>query len=262
MNTENIKNTVERMNQDQNWLLTPNEVQAYAEVISHLIPTGYSNAQVNPILRNYHADHRLVEALRTSSYPSSQMAWGEITQTVKSIVVMKIENGHIPVSSSDLDDLVQLALVEIFENIHRFGYRSRFLTWVFAIVGNTLTSFYRTQSTKKRAMEPLSLSLEVIGLVEDIPKEEEGLYVRAENEAITKLAMQILIAQPDARLVPIFYLSVFEDRTLREISAQFSLSLGRVHALLQRAIAILRKDPSLLEWFDEVDTPDSMALVS
>lgn len=248
------------LNQDPAWRLPDADLERYARAMGS--DAGMPEKQRRAKLQNYHLDHRQVQALLNQSGPSYNIVWADLSDRVRELLKLKIGSAYgCEDSATVIDELAQTVLTNIFENLAQFRYASRLHTWIFAIVSNHITHYYRRQGTKKRGGQSEIVSLEqqieqgnsAYDAFHPAPSIEDNTLDRMLRAAVER----VLSEHPDARLRPIFVLNVFEDRTLREIGEQFTLSQARIHALLQRAVTLLRQHPKLLEWFsDEADLSD------
>lgn len=248
------------LNQDPAWRLPDADLEKYARAMGS--DADLTEEQRRARLKNYHLDHRQVQALCRQSDPSHNIVWADLSGRVRELLKLKISSayGHED-SATVIDELAQAALANIFENLAQFRYKSRLNTWIFSIVSSEIEQYYRKWNTKKRGGQSDIVSLKqqieqgnsAYDAFHPAPSIEDGTLDRMLRAAVER----VLSEHPDERLRPIFVLKVFEDRTLREIGQQFTLSTARIHALLRQAVTLLHQHPELLEWFrDEAGLSD------
>ena len=149
-------------------------------------------------------------------------------------------------SAVDIEDLAQVARMELARSIHGYKYESRFATWAYQVVVRSVLRQVRDSQAIKRAQRPQSLdrSPEVDVAIPDIQHPE----AIANAAVLSDLIDAVLQAQPDPRLVQIFRLWVHEDRRVVEIGARLGLSEARVRALLGQITELLRGHPAISRW--------------
>lgn len=241
--------------QEQGWLLTPEMRQHYVDhALAALGGATPTEGELRVTLSYYHSEHALVEALRRPDHPDHEAAWETLIQHTRRIVAAKARQLAPAEITFSLEDLTQDALGDIWRGLAHFRYQSRFQTWVFAVISHCLNRSARHISTQKRRTQLVTTSLEQ--LQDQTGKEllsQQGLPPEdaAQAQVLLQLVAETLARHPDQRLAAIVRLWSLEQYTLREIGAQLQLSVGRVHALLTLAQALLRAESSLRHWEDE-----------
>jgi RNA polymerase sigma factor (sigma-70 family) len=149
----------------------------------------------------------------------------------------------------DIDDLAQLALVELGQSLASYRYDSRFSTWAYTVIIRRVQRYVRDSRAGKRAGRPVSLDqLDAAGLPALDPTTIEAPVAA---RLLLQLIMDVLGRAADQRLAQIFYLWVVEEQRLVQIGKHVQLSSGRVSALIEQARQILQRDPAMLAWINQ-----------
>jgi RNA polymerase sigma factor (sigma-70 family) len=238
---------------EHGWELTPEIQRRYAEqVVAHCSDgAGSSEARLCAAIRYYHHDHALVDALRDPSHPENSQCWAEWTrQTLRFLTAKTRGVLSTDEAGTNLDDLTQEAVHDLWRGLRTFNYQSSFQTWAFSVIGHCLARHYRAFQTQKRSALPAAHSLDAMLAVGDSiqdhvtpPPEEAAL-----GDTLEALVWRVLEEHPDRRLTTVFQLWACEEQTLRVIGDQLHLSPTRVHALLKQAIHILRSEQAIQDW--------------
>jgi RNA polymerase sigma factor (sigma-70 family) len=238
---------VRQLNEELGWGLSSEEQQTYRDQLCTHLPDACTDPKLRAMIICYHQDHVLVQALHDSRHPAYDEAW----QMWMTQVVAILKRAGLAWSSDaavDLDDLVQIARVELVRSIASFQYQSRFSTWAYRVVVQSVQRYIRDSQALKRAVHPDSL--------EHLPEHDapgyRGDYLEAHVDGCLLLEriMAFLAAQPDTRLARIFHLWAVNDHSTEEIGRLVQLSPARTRALLAQARALLRAHPDIGQWND------------
>jgi RNA polymerase sigma factor (sigma-70 family) len=253
---------IAQLDAEHGWGLTPQARQGYAQRITALCAgaSNVSDAELSRMLRYYHTEHQLVEALLDRANPDHATRWTEWTQQALRWLKIKCASFAGYDSAISLEDLVQEAMADLWRGLRTYRYRSRFQTWAFTVIANCLVRHYRTYQTQKRGAFPQTHSLDAMIAV------GETLFDRvtpapddvALSDGLAALLQQVLRQHPDVRLRAIFQLWAFEEQTLRAIGEQLNLSATRVHGLLTQALTLLRRELATHDWVER--DPSDVAL--
>jgi RNA polymerase sigma factor (sigma-70 family) len=146
----------------------------------------------------------------------------------------------------DVDDLSQIARIELLRSLGSYRYASRFSTWVTQVVIRSVRCAIRDGRALKR--HGRSLSLDQPGVpdaaisVAEAPDSVSGANLLAEQ------IDTVLSQSADARLARIFRLWAVADLSTAEIGALVKLHPSRVRALLLQARLALRQHPEIQTW--------------
>lgn len=243
---------VERCSTDFGWKLSQDDMRQYAEYVSRLVDRGLvDDSELQQVLSNYHYDHTLVEALRDQRHPAHAERWASWSQQALGILLSRYRNiVNLDQPALSLEDLAQEAMHDLWRALPAYHYRSRFQTWAFTVISNCFVRAYRSARTQKRQIPGVAVSLEDAGEL-DCHRANSSYRTPDESamaSSLLSLSQQILSQHHDTRLRAVFYMWAQEDQPLRVIGAQLNLSVPRVHALLSRALEILRTENSLKHW--------------
>lgn len=243
--TERLANLVAALNSELGWKLSEATREAYVAELGRLLPNDCSDLAIKRAIVNFHQDGDLVRSLSTHEHQQHEKAWGLWMSQVLAILRSKGLDWSTD-SAVDIEDLAQVARMELARSIHGYKYESRFATWAYQVVVRSVLRQVRDSQAIKRAQRPQSLdrSPEVDVAIPDIQHPE----AIANAAVLSDLIDAVLQAQPDPRLVQIFRLWVHEDRRVVEIGARLGLSEARVRALLGQITELLRGDPAISRW--------------
>ncbi len=242
-----------QLNDSHQWDLSTETQRRYAEKIVELCPNldMLRDDQLCTMIRNYHAEHNIVEALCQRDHPQHAECWVLWSQRAIRLLNTRYRN----ISGTDAtvvssDDLAQEAMHDLWYALHTFRYESSFQTWAFIVISNSFVKAYRVMHTQKRSAPHKPMPLEDLESAKhltscyDIPAPDEI----ALSQTFAKLLQQVLAEHHDARLQIIFHLWAHEDQPLRVIGDRLNLSIPRVHALLNQALSLLRSEERIQEW--------------
>lgn len=246
---------VDQISVEQRWSLTEAAREQYAEFIAvnceHIRQPNM--LALSTMLRHYHTEHPIVEALCDSAHPEHAERWAEWVQKVVQLLTIKI-NTSATAERPDMsiEDLTQEALHDLWRGLRAYRYECRFRTWAFTVISNSLGRHYRALYAQKRGASAPAQSLDELmagggTLYENPTQQPESIALGA---TLSASLTDILARQPDQRLITIFLLWAYEGQPLRAISTQLNISISRVHTLLQQAIDVLRCDPFIQRWIE------------
>jgi RNA polymerase sigma factor (sigma-70 family) len=241
------------LNAEHGWELTPQSQLDYARQIAACCAnlTDTSDARICAMLRYYHKDHALVDALRDTTNREHSDRWADWTSQAIRFLAAKTAGtfGGDDIATS-LEDLAQEAIHDLWRGLATFSYQSSFQTWAFTIIGHCLARHYRALATQKRGAFSPTHSLDMLLTAGDIfdDRGTPSLDELAFGDMLAELVQNVLDQHPDRRLAIIFQLWASEEQTLRTIGDQLDLSVARVHALLKQAIALLHNELAIQDW--------------
>ncbi|CAG9000095.1 MAG: ECF RNA polymerase sigma factor SigM [Candidatus Celerinatantimonas neptuna] len=196
------------------------------------------------------------------SPPQTQADWvdeaslSELRAQLLKFAQQQIRDAHLA------EDAVQEALISAMQNLHKFGRRAAFKTWVFGILKNKLVDQLRKESRHTSA-EDLQLGANLNGdeLI-DVLFKENGHWQRLErpkdwehpsasihSDQFWKVFDACLNSMPE-KYGRLFMMREFLELSSVEICVNESLSTSNLNVILYRARLRLRE---CLEdnWFDE-----------
>jgi RNA polymerase sigma factor (sigma-70 family) len=216
------------------WHLSPAQSEEYASFLASAASAATDNPAV--LLSNYHADHRVVDALQDPGHPEHNEQWAIMRELIRKMVY-KWQFSAIKDKSLEPDDLVQTAASAIARGITRFQYRSSLTTWIAQVALNVIRLAHRHGNTKGRKGDQVELT---DTLADSTQIDQELGYTQLYAEIDT-----LLRTQGDLRLALVFRLYYVEHLKQAEIAKQLGLSIGRVSMLLKDARTLLYNDVSL-----------------
>lgn len=236
------------LDQTHGWQLDAAAFARYCDALAALHPDGCVEPLLSRIVVAYHLDHALVCALAEPHHPDHQRAW---LNWMPQVVAVLRSNGFAAYDdgASDLDDLAQIARLELAKSLHLYRYRSRFSTWAYQVIIRSAWNELRTRGASKRVAQ--TLSLEAAVAAELAIAESDHPESVAAARLLAALAATVLGDHADARLSKIFELWAVEDRRVVEIGAQVGLSQARVRALLSQIVELLRNDVRIRDWLSD-----------
>lgn len=241
-----------QLNQLHTWGLSADELQSYVTHLTVLLPeiAGLTDERLRTVLGNYHADHELVRALSDREHPRHVEQWLLWSRQIVRIIASRLrENSSFDVATISYEDLAQEVMSDVWTALPSFRYESRLQTWLFTVIGNRIARSFRAANTQKRR-PPLgarSLDVEAGDEPADHPL-DTSIEEVAMASSLEALMRRVLAEHPDTRLQVVFHLWLHEDQPLRVIGSRLNLSIPRVHALLNHALAILRSEQRVRTW--------------
>lgn len=187
---------------------------------------------------------------------ADEASLSELRQQLLKFAQQQIRDAHLA------EDAVQEALISAMQNLHKFGRRAAFKTWVFGILKNKLVDQLRKESRHISA-EDLQFGTNLNGDdLMDVLFKENGHWQRQESpknwdhpsesvhsDQFWKVFDACLNAMPE-KYSRLFMMREFLDLSSAEICENESLSTSNLNVILYRARLRLRE---CLEdnWFDE-----------
>lgn len=235
------------------WNLSEEEQQQYATEIAHLIPDECQEQMLQRMIINYHADHEVIVQLRTMQHPQHDARWNTWIGRIAGII-RQAGFGWSNDPAIDIEDLAQIAQVELIRSIDGFAYQSRFSTWSYRVVVRSIQRFVRDSKAGKRGTRPDSLDHTAN---RDAPlRETDQPESQAAANVLAAHTLAIL-AQHNDRLALIFKLWAIQDQRIEEIAEVVRLHPSRVRALLKQARTILLTHPDMQGWRPDQQHPDA-----
>jgi RNA polymerase sigma factor (sigma-70 family) len=241
---------VQQINDELGWNLSLEKQQIYTAHISTYLPKNCSDKKLRTIIICYHEDHLLVQALCDRQHQAHDTVWTAWTTRVAAI----LQSAGLIWSSDpaiDSDDLVQIAQSELVRSITKFQYHSRFSTWAYRVVVQSVQRSIRDSRALKRATRPDSLQQLTEG--ETPYYNEDYLEAHTAGQLLLERIGALLAAHPDDRLGFIFWLWAVSERTSEEIGQMIQLHPSRVRTLLVQARTLLRNHPDICRWDDPTE---------
>lgn len=240
-----LAETISALSAGEGWGLDAAQQARYCRELARLHPEGAPDAALRRIVGHYHRDHALVEALRDHRHRRHEAVWtGWMPQVVA--VLRHAGLSWTGDGASDLEDLAQIACLELARSLREYRYESRFSSWAFQVIVRSVRNELRARRAQKRFGQ--TAYLEDSGALELALAEDEHPESVAAARLLSTLAQSVLASQPDARLARIFQLWALEDRRVAEIGAQVGLSPARVRVLLGQIVELLRRDVQIRAW--------------
>ncbi|GJQ62401.1 MAG: RNA polymerase sigma factor SigY [Melioribacteraceae bacterium] len=125
-----------------------------------------------------------------------------------------------------VEDWVQNAFIKAYENIHHFGFRSKFSTWLFSIAMNEMRSFYRTDNRRSEY---------------HVEKDASELGDEVIPDFIWQHDMNIYLSELDDEKRAIFILFEVEGYSHKEIADIIGLPENLCRSKLHRTKKILKQ---------------------
>lgn len=231
------------------WQLDGQTIHRYRSALASLLPPDCSDMLLRRVIINYHSDHALLHALRDQTQPQHVEAWRSWMDQARRI----LQRNGLAWSSDgavDSDDLVQVAHAELVRALPSFRYTSRFSTWAYQVIVQSVQRELRNSQAQKRAVRPDPLEAAAPVLLFD---ERERPEQHATAALLIDQSLAVLAHGGDARLKRIFLLCVVADMRPEDVAPVLRLHPSRIRALLGEARQLLQNDPTLRLW--NVDAP-------
>lgn len=238
------------LNEEQGWKLSNATCDQYAEDIAARVSHHAINADnLRTIIVNYYLDHALVASLRDHQHPNHD---AQLQAWLQQIVRILRHNGLAQSTDSavDQEDFVQIAATALVKALPSFQYSSRFSTWAYQVIIQSIQRTIRDSNAKKRRVRPESLDRLLDTSLCSNEREHPEIY--ADASVLRDLVIHILQSHPDPRLAVIFVLKEEHDRPIAEIGGHVHVSPQRVRALLAVIRDTLRNDPLIQAWLADI----------
>ncbi len=141
----------------------------------------------------------------------------------------------------DAQDAAQDTFVSVWENIHKFQFRSRFSTWLYRIVRNKCLNVI--DQRKRRKTDPMEIddSQPWVPLDTVTPEQE---VLRSEQSEILHTALGKLKESYRTILI----LRELRELSYEEIAEVLNCTLGRVKSRLHEARKALKAELERIDW--------------
>jgi RNA polymerase sigma factor (sigma-70 family) len=238
------------LNLRERWGLTDEQINLYVEQITDQVPAAILATSLEIVSSQFHADHKLVAALRNEQDPDHERAWEKVASDITRII--RFNNlGKSPDRAVEFTDIVQVAQVELARALGNYHYKSSLRTWLQSVTIQRLRRYHRDNSAAKRSaqLEPLEEAAEL--QVEGESIEPQIMANELEAEIQRKLS-----AQHGERAARIFRMRVIDDLSAQEIGERVNLHPSRVRTILRLAFELLKNDVDLRNWNSEEDADD------
>lgn len=242
------RDLIDDLDHAQGWGIDAAVRERYLSAIVGCLPNNCPDALISRTIQNYHADHALIEALSDNQHPGHSAAWDALQEQII-VVLRRAGLAWTRDQAYDVDDLAQMARLEVARSLAQFRYASRATTWVYQVSVQRIQRFIRDQQAQKRAGAPSSLD----ELAEpNIPiRDDDHPESTVIAQALAEQIQTILAAHPDPRVERIFQLWAFADLRVEDIGAVVQLHPSRVRALLALARRLLREHPAIRAWYQD-----------
>ena len=141
----------------------------------------------------------------------------------------------------DAQDMTQDVFLSVWQNIHKFQFRSRFSTWLYKIVKNKCLNLI--DQKKRRKTEPMEIDDTQPWIpLDTVTPEQEVL--RNEQTEILHVALGKLKESYRTILV----LRELRELSYDEIAEILNCTLGRVKSRLHEARKALRQELERIDW--------------
>lgn len=233
--------------EEERWRLSAEEQMALAERASAYLRPGSSDAQARAVVSNLRRDSGVVESLRCGDRLGHGEAWSEWLGQARAILRhANLDWAHD--DAIDLDDLAQIALLELARSLPSYRYASRFSTWAYQVITRGVQRHLRDLSAQKRAGE-IDRGVNPLALAVPVGKRElpESL---ARDRALAALVDSELKAAMGARNAEVFRLWARDDLSAEMIGRKVGLSVARVHAIIAQARTYLRGQATIRHWHE------------
>ncbi|WP_097653824.1 sigma-70 family RNA polymerase sigma factor [Candidatus Chloroploca asiatica] len=231
----------------EQWLLTEAEQLALAQRVAICVSPDCSDEDVRSVAWNVYCDAPLVDALRSrdaTDHEAEWLAWfGQARAILHHTGLDWVSDDAV-----DLDDLAQVALVELLRSLPSFRFASRFSTWAYQVISNAVNRHLRDLHARKRSgtfdrtVDWMTLPVE-----DPDPDTPEKMAL---GRMLDRLVETELIRTMGERNARIFHLWACDDLSAEMIGHRVHLSTARIHAIIAEARAYLRARPDLRHWHD------------
>ncbi|NTW97833.1 MAG: sigma-70 family RNA polymerase sigma factor [Oscillochloris sp.] len=196
---------------------------------------------------NIRRDHSTIEALCRNSHMGHQAAWVSWLSHAMAI----LRHAHLDWARDGavhIDDLAQIAMLELVRALPGFRYQSRFSTWAFQVITRGVQRHLRDMSAQKRVgnidatVDPLT----VAGAI----SEGEIPEAQAEAHLLTAIIDAELTAALGVRNAEVFRLWACDDLSAEMIGQRVGLSVARVYAVIAQSRQYLRGREVIRGWGD------------
>ena len=235
------------LNERYGWGLNPHTQAAYLEAFSGFLKPDCSETVFACTCQYYHADHRLVaDLLKPGCTADDHYVRAWFTSVLTILRANGIDWAHD--TATDGTDLVQIACEAVLKSLGSFRYNSRFKTWAYKVVIQSVRHYLRTQRAKKRSAPTISLDLALESQNNIAVKYADLATNRVQSTIFANRVIAILRKEKDERLALLFALWTIYDQSPTDIAQRVGLSTSHVRLLLDQARKHLRTHPEIQEW--------------
>lgn len=238
------------LSRTEGWGLSDGEADDLAAVATSHMPQGASDEQIRRLICNIRRDYAGVAALQEPGDPTHHQEWAAwLGQAIAILRHAHLDWSHD--GAVDLDDLAQIALLELARSLPTFHYQSRFSTWAYQVIAGGVRRHLRDMSARKRrghidpSVDPADVE-RAIG-AGDLPEAQ----VRA--QILHTIVYSELTEAMGARNSAVFRLWASQDLSAEMIGQRVGLSVARVYAVIKRARQYLCARESLQSWVESVE---------
>jgi RNA polymerase sigma factor (sigma-70 family) len=231
----------------EHWVLSADEQRTLAAQACSLLTPASSDTQIRTVLLNIHRDQATVEALRCNDQLHHGEAWSEWLGQAQAIL------HHAGLDwarddSVDLEDLAQIALLELARSLPSYRYASRFSTWAYQVITRGVQRHLRDMAAKKRAVE---VDRDTDPLERAVPVSEAELPEhQTRDNMLSALVEHELSTAFGPRNATVFQLWARDDYSAEMIGRQVGLSTARIHAIIAQARQYLRGQETIQHWYE------------
>lgn len=194
-------------------------------------------------------DHEFYQALSEKNHPFHVDAWEHMRVEATKIIRSNGIAAHLD-PSADIEDIVQIALTELYTAIGKFSGNCRFSTWYFSVIVRSIRRYYRDQRAQKRNGRPASLE-QITAAPNSTELSELSCEDQVDGALLMALINEILSDHQDTRLREIFHLMMVEDQHVSAIGRHFSLHPSRINALSRQTFKLLAEHPQIKAWCED-----------
>lgn len=239
---------IRTLNREHGWDLDAATQTRYCNTLTSLHAAGCPEVLLLRIATNYHHDHAIVQALHDDSHRRHSDAWAawmpQVVAVLRHAGLCWTSDGSI-----DLEDLAQVARLELARSLSNYRYESRFSSWAYQVIVRSVRNELRARQASKRVGRNLPLHIPDAMVVPIVEAEHPETLVAA--RALAELVHTVLETHPDGRLSRIFQLWAIEDRRVVEIGTLVGLSPARVRVLQAQIADLLQQDARIRAWLSE-----------
>lgn len=130
------------------------------------------------------------------------------------------------------EELTEDVFIAVYKNLHIYNESRSFIaTWLYAIAGNRLKNYYKSQQYKEYSIE------DIMAENPFILKEKEDSMAKMEMT----LFLEYLLEKLPERNRQIVHMKYYYNMTSSEIGKILNISSGNVRIILKRSLSIMRK---------------------
>lgn len=168
--------------------------------------------------------------LRRALDTDDQEAWSQLTEHYRRFIYFVLH--RLNVFPDDLDDISQQVLMRLLKDLPKYDRKkSKFRSWLSAVIRNTAVDYIRHQASRKRRIEGLRAETECQLLCQ--PAEVDALIQREWATYITNEALARVRKIFQGQAVDVF-LKGMDGQSAQEIADDTGLSVASVYTLRAR----------------------------